>query len=118
MARFLLPLALVLASGLAQAANQAVLTFTAPTAYTDATPIPDTIVLTFGVYQAIKGQPKVKVATIPSATHTISTDLLPGKTYCWQVSAIASGKESGLSNQACKTFPPLIPAVPTLMVVQ
>jgi hypothetical protein len=98
----------------AVAANQAVISFTAPTTYTDGTPI--TAVLSYGVYQALQGQPKVKVATVLTTTSTITTGLLSGKTYCWQVTAIDGAQESAMSNEACKTFAPPIPNAVTITV--
>ena len=112
--RKILALLLALASAGAIAANQAVISFTAPTAYTDGTPI--TLPLSFGVWQGLSGAPKTKVATITTTTSTITTGLLSGKTYCWQVDVSDGTQTSALSNEACKTFPPGVPASVTITV--
>lgn len=99
------------------AINSATLTWSAPTAYTDGSPIAEP--LTFQVYQGLQGATKVKLGT-PAAgtTRTISAGLLGGKTYCWQVSTVAASGESALSNEACKTFPAPLPQAPAALTVQ
>jgi hypothetical protein len=88
----------------AQTPRAAVITFTKPTEYTDGTPIAASTTLTYNVYQGAKGSTsKAKVATITATATTINSGLLPGET-CWQVSVVANGVESALSNEACKTF--------------
>ena len=96
--------------------NQAVISFNKPTAYTDGTPIPASVALSYGVYQALQGQPKVKVATITATTATITTGLLSGKTYCWQVTTSDGAQESAFSNEACKSFSAPIPNAVTITV--
>jgi hypothetical protein len=84
--------------------NTATITFAAPTARLDGTPI--TGALSYKVYQGIKGQTKAAVGTITATTSTITTGLLGGVEYCWQVSAAeGTGADSALSNEACKAFP-------------
>ena len=100
----------------AQTPRTATITFTRPTTYTDGTPIAAATTVTYGVYQGAKGSTsKPKVATITSTATTISTGLQPGET-CWQVSAIANGVESALSNEACKNFAFPAPDVVTITV--
>jgi len=98
----------------AAAANQAVISFSAPTTYTDGTPI--TAALSYGVWQGLSGAVKTKVATITTTTSTITTGLLSGKTYCWQVDASDGAQTSALSNEACKTFAPPVPSTVTITV--
>ena len=98
------------------APNTADLTWTAPATYSDGAAV-DPSTLTYGVYQGTgAGSTKAKVATTPkgAVTFSISGLSLPsGSTQCWQVSAIsADGKEGGLSNEACKTFPAAVPGAP------
>jgi len=101
----------------AQAANTAILTWGAPTAYADGTPV--TVPLTYNLYQGLQGATKIKVVTaITGLTTTVSTGLLSKSTYCWQVSASDATMEGALSNEACKTFPASAPAAPTALTVR
>lgn len=97
-------------------ADPAVINFSAPTTYTDGTPIAAGTVVTYGVYQAPQGQPLVKVATITGTTTTITTGLTPGATFCFAVTALIAGQESAQSNQVCKlsSFP--VPSPVTITV--
>jgi hypothetical protein len=99
---------LTMATAYAQTANTATISFTAPTQRLDGTTPTGT--LSYKVYQGIKGQTKAVVGTISTTTSTITTGLLGGTEYCWQVSATetigtTAGPESALSNEACKAFP-------------
>lgn len=88
----------------AQTTRTATVTFTRPTAYVDGTPIATGTTVTYNVYQGARGSTsKARVATITATATTINTGLQPGET-CWQISAVANGVESALSNEACKTF--------------
>ena len=92
----------------------ATITFSKPTQYTDGTTIASGTVVTYNVYQGAKGSTsKPKVATITSTATTISAGLQPGET-CWQVTAVANGVESAMSNEGCKTFP--YPATETITI--
>lgn len=106
---------LILVAALAYA-DPAVLTFQAPTAYTDATPIAPGTALTYNVYQALQGQPLAKVATITATTTTITTGLTPGQTFCFAVTAVANGQESAQSNQQCKLSAFPVPNAVTITV--
>lgn len=100
----------------AQTPRSATITFTRPTAYTDGTTLPSTVTVTYSVYQGAKGSTtKAKVGTITSTATTITSGLQPGET-CWQVSAIANGIESALSNEGCKTFAFPAPETVTITV--
>lgn len=110
-------LVLISLGALAATPNQAVLSWTAPTTYSDGTPVTDPI--TYTVYQGLQGQPKAKGPTgITATTVTISTGLLSGRTYCWAVTAAtATSPESAPSAEACKTFPPAAPEAPANLTV-
>lgn len=102
-------MAISLALGIANAqtapARTAEVTFARPAKYTDGTTLPTTVAVTYNLYQGARGSTtKPKVGTISTTGTTISSGLLPGET-CWQVSTVANGIESALSNEACKTFP-------------
>lgn len=91
------------ASALAQEPRTATITFAKPTKYTDGTDIPAGTVITYKLFQGAKGAVKPQVATIDGSPVTVNTGLQPGET-CWQVTAVANGQESDLSNEGCKTF--------------
>lgn len=98
----------------AQTARTATITFSKPTKYTDGTDIVASTVVTYNVYQGAKGSTsKSKVATIAATATTINSGLLPGET-CWQVTAVANGVESAVSNEGCKTF--AFPATETVII--
>ena len=106
---------LAMTAAYAQTANTATISFNAPTARVDGSPI--TGALTYKVYQGTAGQAKAVVGTISTTTSTITTGLLGGTTYCWQVSALEGGaNESALSAEACKTFPPSPPQAVVITV--
>ena len=99
-----LTLLLLAAAVDAQEPRTARITFSKPTKYVDGGDIAASVVVTYNVYQGVKGQPKTRVATIGASPATISTGLESGKEYCWQVSAVANGVESAQSNEGCKAF--------------
>lgn len=85
-------------------ANTATITFQAATKRVDGTT--PTGAISYNVYQGVKGQSKSKIGTVNTTTAAVTTGLLGGVEYCWQVSAQeAGGPESALSNEACKAFP-------------
>jgi hypothetical protein len=96
-------LCLLAGVSIAQQARTATISFTKPVQYVDGTAIAASTVVTYNVYQGAKGATKTKVATITGTATTINTGLQPGET-CWQVTAVANGVESALSNEGCKTF--------------
>lgn len=95
-----------------QEPRTATISFTKPVLYIDGSAIAAGTTVTYNVYQGVKGSTnKPKVATITGTATTINTGLQPGET-CWQVTAVANGVESAMSNEACKTFAwPAIEAV-------
>jgi hypothetical protein len=96
---------LILFAVTAQAQTRsAVITFTAPTKYSDGTSIAAGTVLTYNLFQGARGDAnKPKVATFSGTSTSVNSGLQPGET-CWQVSVVANGVESALSNEACKSF--------------
>jgi len=98
MRRLLLLAAFVASTSHAQAANQASLSWSAPTTYSDGSPLTGT--LTYTVYQGPQGGTKAKVSSTATTTYTVSSGLTQGTTVCWQVSATLNGQESALSNEA------------------
>lgn len=105
------------------APNTAALSWSAPSVYSDDTPIPPAVQATFtyGVYQGLQGAAKSKVATTAAGalTYSIGSGLLSGKTYCWQLTTIDGTTESaGFSNEACKTFPAATSPAPGALTVK
>lgn len=107
-------------TALAQTVNTATISFTAPTARADASPITGTV--SYKVYQGIKGSAKTQAGTISGTSTTINTGLQAGTEYCWEVTATemiggVAGPESARSNEACKAFAPgSAPRVVTITV--
>lgn len=88
---------------LSQEPRTATVTFQRPTQYTDGSAISQGTDVAYRVYQGARGTEKQRVAEITGTTATINSGLQPGET-CWQVSAVANGVESALSNEGCKSF--------------
>jgi hypothetical protein len=110
-------LALFATLSLAQTAPTAVLSWTAPTTYSDGTTIPSSVALTYNIYQGISATALVKVATgVTALTSSISTGLADGTTYYWSVTAVAGGLEGAQSNVGTKTFAAVAPGTVTLTV--
>jgi hypothetical protein len=101
----------------AHAAPTATLTWIAPTTYSDGTPIPSTVTLTYNIYQGTSATTLVQVATgVTALTNAISTGLTDGQTYYFAVTAVANGLEGAKSNVGSKTFPAVAPGTVTLTV--
>jgi fibronectin type 3 domain-containing protein len=83
------------------------------TASTDAAANPS---LTYNVYRstACSGTFVLLNATQNAATTYIDSDVFPGATYCYQVTALLSGAESVASNAASAVMPAatVVPPVP------
>lgn len=108
MKRILTLCALLFMSLTAMAQNTATITFTRPK-WADGTDIPTSTALSYNLYQGVgPGTPKTKVGTITTTTGNITTGLLSGNNYCFQVTAFLTGQEatteSARSNEACKAF--------------
>lgn len=97
----------------AQETRTATITFARPTHYVDGTEITAGIAVTYNVYQGARGSTKTLAGTITATATTINSGLQPGET-CWQVTAVANGVESAMSNEGCKTFP--WPATQTVII--
>lgn len=93
---------------LAVGANTATITFSPSTTYTDGTNYPASAVVTYDLYQGVKGATKVRVGSFVSGG-SISTGLLTGNEYCWDVVTVvkvgtAAAEEGAHSAEACKNF--------------
>ena len=92
----------------AQAANTATITFSPSTKYSDGTNYPANAVVTYDLYQGVKGATRVKVGAFSSGG-TITTGLLTGNEYCFDIVTVVKigtspALESAHSNEACKNF--------------
>lgn len=111
--------AMLMPSAQAASPQSATVTFAPPTTYTDGSAIPAGTVISYGLYQALQGATKVKVATITSTTATVTTGLVPGSTVCFAVTAIIDGVEgfqSAETASSCKLIPKLIPSAVVITV--
>lgn len=102
----------ILVSAPALAVEPAVISFAAPTTFTDGSSIPAGTVFSFNIYQGARGEAKVKIATISTTGTTITTGLVPGTTYCFAATAVVNGVESAQAVDApasCKLTPLLVP---------
>lgn len=94
-----------------QTSNTAILTWTAPTSYTDFSVIADPI--TYNVYSQVKGSSEVtRVASGLSTTSTQRSNI-PNGSWCWMVTAVVKGMESARSAPVCKDFGLKTPSVVT-----
>lgn len=94
--------------------TSALLEWTAPTTYTDGTPL--TSALTYHVYRGVQGQPKTRAqSSLTSRTFTF-TNLPVNTTQCFVVTAVADGMESAPSAEGCKSIVPGTPSATTLTV--
>src|ERR1700734_1330650 len=94
----------------AVSAPSAALAWSAVTTYSNGTPIPASVAVTYNIYQGTSATSLVKVTTgVTAVSSTITTGLVAGTTYYWSVSAVAAGPEGAQSNVASKVFPPPTP---------
>jgi hypothetical protein len=95
------------AAAYAQAANTATITFSPSTQYTDGTAYPSGAVVSYNLWQGLKGATRVKVGAFSSGG-SISTGLLTGSEYCWDVTTVVTiggvATESAHSVADCKKF--------------
>lgn len=118
MKKLLLAAFCALAAGAACAAPSAVASWTAPVAYTDATPIVTGTAVTYNLYQGVQGAALVKVqSTIAAATVTVTAGLTAGTTQCFAVTAVVGGVESAQSNAACAAVPLPTPNAPSQITI-
>lgn len=109
----LLLLALLLSPAIA-CATDLTLACTAPTTFTDGTPIPAGTAITFNFYGAMQGSPLALVSGAPFATcSSVRTNVNIG-TLCYAATAVVNGQESAQSPQVCYTnvAPGPAPAAP------
>lgn len=96
--------------------NTATITFSPSTQYTDGTPYPSNAVVSYSLWQGLKGAPRVKVGSVTSGG-AITTGLVTGNEYCWDVTTVVSiggvATESAHSVAACKKFD----GVPSVVVI-
>lgn len=93
---------------LAQTANTATITFAPSTKWDDDTNYPANAVVTYNLWQGVKGAARTKVGTFTSGG-SITTGLLTGTEYCWDVTTVvkvgtAPALEGAHSAEACKNF--------------
>lgn len=99
-----------------QVAGTASLSWTAPTANVNGTPIAGAI--TYNVYQGVQGSALAKVQSALTATAaTVTAGLTPGTTQCFAVTAVVNNIESAQSTTACAAVAFPIPGVPTQITV-
>lgn len=98
-------LALAVVATTVYAANTATITFTAVTKYVDGTAFPAGAAISYNVYQGAKGSTnKTLVGTITTTNTSITSGLLTGQEYCWEVAAVLAAIEGAHSNEGCKNF--------------
>jgi hypothetical protein len=102
----------------AQTPRSATITFAPSTTYTDGTAYPSGAVVSYNLWQGLKGASRVKVGTVTSGGQ-VTTGLLTGNEYCWDVTTVVtiggSATESAHSLAACKKFDG-VPSVVTITV--
>lgn len=92
----------------------------APTTYVDTTPIADPTSITYNLYSALQGAPKVQVASGIIGLVTMQT-VTPG-TWCYEITAVVASVESAHSPESCgvmasSTPAPSAPGKPTVTSV-
>ena len=120
--KILLAILALCAASVAYGQTQTAHTFsefwTAPTEYTDGTPIPSGTVITYNWYVGING-PGSEPATptqqnLPYTSAMYSTNLVAGEDVCGYVTAVVNGVESPHSNESCSIIPAAKPAAPVV----
>lgn len=112
-----LAFAMFVPTGHAASPPSATVSFSAPTLYTDGSSIAAGTVITYSVFAGLKGQTKGTVASVVTTSTTITAGLIPGNTYCFEVSATIAGQESAHSNEVCKSFPLPVPNAVVITVL-
>lgn len=87
-------------------APSAEISFDPSTHYTDGTAIPSDKIVAYDLYQGVKGEEKLLVATITETATTVTTGLQYATEYCWHVIAVVDQVQSEPSNEACKQMGP------------
>jgi hypothetical protein len=95
-------------------APTASISFTAPTANSDSTPV--TTPLTYNLYQGTASGAEVKVGSALAGSPIVVSTGLTDSTFYWYVTAVNANGESAPSNEACKIFPGAPPGVITITI--
>ena len=98
--------------------DKATWSWTAPTSYTDGTPIPSTTTLTYNLYIGTAGkgsESPTPVQTGITGLTATTTGYAAGQAVCGTLTAVANGQEGPHSQEACKSFA-TIPGAPGLLV--
>lgn len=92
--------------------GQLTVTCTPPTTYTDGSAIPALVSLTYALYGAPTGQPKVPVSASLPACSSVQT--VTAGTWCYEASATAAGQTSAHTPEVCAqaAIAPLTPSAP------
>lgn len=91
-------------------AHSPIITWTAPTSWSDGTPL-GTVSLSYQVYAGGAPGSEVKLGTATTAT-TYTVTPVANSTQCFQVTAIANGIESVKSGEAC-----IGPNAPSVVII-
>lgn len=98
--------------------NSQQVSWTPPTKYTDGTPIPASVAVTYNLYAKLGSAPYVKIRSATANT-TISSGPYPvGQVNCYQVSSIANEVEGARTAEACAPVRGLAPGLATTIVIQ
>lgn len=93
----------------------AVLSWVAPTTFTDGSPLTGTV--TYNVYQGPTGAETLTTTGVTALTWSANpASLTAGSSICWTVTAVVGGVESAPSNEVCKSFPKVSSPPSTLTV--
>lgn len=118
--RYLLALCALLTTAVyAQAANNTqTATWTVPTQYTNGTPIPATVALTYNVYAILGTAAEVKLNS-GIAANSISNSYPVGQNNCYSITVLLNGaNESARSPQLCGVVAALTSKPVTTVVIQ
>jgi hypothetical protein len=77
--------------------------WTAPSVYTDGQPITAGTPITYNLYGALQGAPKVQVASALAGLSSVQA--VPPGTWCYQVTAVVANMESTRSAEGCGVMP-------------
>lgn len=103
--------------GLSGVAPVATINFPAVTVNTDGSAIAAPV--TYNLYQGTAAGTETKVASnlVAGTANAVKTGLLPNTTAYFFITAVdANGNEGGHSNEACKSFPNVVPGTTTITV--
>lgn len=85
--------------------NQARLSWSAPTAYTDGTPLPPSQIGAYRIYQGASASSLARVSEVSGSTLSATAQALPTGTHFFAISTVTvAGMESALSGTGSKTI--------------